>query len=225
MSNFALWHPTCTAVHGGFRCVADVTAMDFWEINEGTNSLMTAFARALGMDGTVHEWSLRPFLSPYYAYEMWPDQRPFAEAASNTTDWRNRFGPAWRASWLVAEQPPFRYGGLGPYYVDEIDRSWKDEPGFIDSEAERHEVVVLADGSGSVPFLDDLVSPEQIDLVDVPTGLLPLNRVTIRLGRVHPQIIESDIARILRAFAVNLYSTHHILTRDYHLPWPHLVRW
>ncbi|MEU1365376.1 hypothetical protein ABZ454_04495 [Streptomyces sp. NPDC005803] len=198
--------------------------MEFQEINEGTDALMTAFARALGMDGIIREWNVSLFLSPYYAYEIWPDQRPFAEVTSHTADWRNRFGRAWHASWLVTEQPPFQYGGLGPYFVDEIDRSWTDEPRSSGSEDE-YEVVILADGSGSASFLDGLVSPERISVVDVPTGLLPLNRVTIRLGRVRPQIVESDLAAILRAFGVNLYSTHHLLTRDYHLPWPHLVPW
>ncbi|MCX4675635.1 hypothetical protein OG413_09995 [Streptomyces sp. NBC_01433] len=188
---------------------------------------MTAFARTLGMSGIVRDWSVGLFLSPYYAYEIWPDQRPFAEVASDTADWQNRFGPAWRVSWLVTERPPFQYGGLGPYYVDEIDRSWADEPGLTGAEAEEYEVVVLADGGSmsSMSFLDGLVSPEQIDVVDVPTGLLPLNRVTIRLGRVRPLLVESDLAAILRAFGVNLYSTHHLLTSNYHLPWPRLVPW
>lgn len=227
MSTFALWHPTCTEVQDGFRCVADVTAMDFQEINEGTDALIMAFASALGMSGIVREWSVALFLSPYYAYEIWPDQRPFAEVVSDNADWRNRFGPAWRVSWLVSERPSFRYGGLGPYYVNEIDGSWADEPELTGREAEEREVVVLADGSGmcGLSFLDGLVSPERIAVEEVTTGLLPLNRVTIRLGRVRPLLVESDVAAILRAFGVNLYSTHHLLTRIYHLPWPHLIPW
>lgn len=76
MSPFALWHPTCIAAQGGFRCFADVTATEFQEIHEGTHALVVTFARALGMSGTVREWTVGRFPSPYYAYKLWPDQAP-----------------------------------------------------------------------------------------------------------------------------------------------------
>ena len=227
MSNFALWHPSCTADEGGFRCVADVTAIEFLEVHEGTEALMTTFAGALGLGGGVQEWNVSPFLSPYYAYELWPEQRPFAQAEPDLGDWRNHFGLAWRVSMLLDEQPPFRYGGLGPFYADGIDSTWADEPTYTGADGEEHTIVVLADvgGTGDVSFLDGLVSPANVEVTLVPTQFLPLYRVTLRMGLAYPPDTIPGLEAILRAFSVNLYSTHHTLTAGYHVPWPTSIPW
>jgi len=224
---FELWHPTCTATDDGFRCDVDVTAAEFRELNEGTPDLIDAFARGLGLPESSREWSIRPFLSPYYAHDLWPEQVPLSPAASSSGDWRDRFGVAWRVSMNLTEVPPFRYGGLGPYDVSAIDTTWQDRRVLIGSEDREHEVVVLIDGGepGDWSFLDEYVNRDQVEVAEVPGAFLPLHRVTVRLGRVRPQEVMGNLAAILEVCSLKLLSTHHSLTESYHLPWPERVPW
>lgn len=226
MSDFELWHPTFTEHPDGFQCITDVTAADFAQLNTGTDESMSAFTDALGTTAGALQWNVTPYLSPYFAYTPWPAQDTDG-GIDLDPDWRNHFGLAWRVRIVVDQRPPFRYGGLGPYYADTYDTTWDDRSAYTGRPGEQHDIIVLADGgpTGNLSFLDELAPPEAVEHTAAPGAVLPLYRVRIPIGRAYPPDTIPGLAPVMHALGVHLYSTHHTTTASYHVPWPDLTPW
>ncbi|MER6684593.1 hypothetical protein [Streptomyces olivaceoviridis] len=224
--DFLLWHPLCADSGSGYTCTFDVTAKDFEEINEGTDALVVAFVTSLGMDPIhIDGWRIERFLSPYYAFEERPEQRPFGVAVPSTGDWSDRFGLAWRVSVRFTDSSaPFRYGGLGPYPAIGHDETWPYRPSVDGSGDQEETVVVIADcwGVEDWSFLGEFISRDQVEMIDIAAQVENFVQARVRLISGRPIIIEDAVVELLTIFTIRLFSTHRKITEKMEF-WPQRV--
>ncbi|MFJ7258303.1 hypothetical protein ACIQWV_38720 [Streptomyces sp. NPDC098085] len=216
--DFLLWHPLCIASQSGYTCTFDVTAEEFEEISHGTDELITAFAERLDIDANgITDWKIERFLSPYYSFEVRPEQRPFGLVLPTTGDWADRFGLAWRTTlWFTSAMAPFRYRGLGPYPVIGHDNTWPYQSSINGSCAQEETVIVIADcwGVEDWSFLDEFSTRHQVDLICIPAQLDNFTQARIQLESVQPVAVEDSVVDFLKAFTVRLFSTHRKTTEE-----------
>ncbi|MEV5259266.1 hypothetical protein AB0L02_14580 [Streptomyces anulatus] len=221
--DFLLWHPVCTDTRSGYTCTFDVTASDFEEINSGTDFLISAFVTRLGMDASrISSWRIERFLSPYYSFEVRPEQRIFGTNLPTTGDWVDRFGLAWRTSVTFAGGiAPFRYGCLGPSRVVGHDETWSYRSTVTGPGNQEETVVVLADcwGVEDWSFLDEFVSRDKVEVASIATPVEQFAQARVRLDSVRPIDVEGAVVELLQVFTGRLFSTHHKVTEE--IPfWP-----
>ncbi|UWM51957.1 hypothetical protein N0X72_24700 [Streptomyces carpaticus] len=219
--DFLLWHPRCNDVKNGYICTFDVTAEDFEEINEGSDALVAALAAGLQMNGSrIDSWRMDRFLSPYYSFEVRPEQRIFGGTSPMAGDVLDRFGLAWRISvkfsGVVA---PYRYGGIGPYRAIGHDETWPYRSSV--SEEREESIVVVADcwDVDDWLFLNDFVPRRQVELIDLSSPVSHLVQARVYLEQSRIVDIEESMVSLLRVFNGRLFSTHRRVTED--IPfWP-----
>lgn len=216
--DFLLWHPLCIESQNNYTCTFDVTAEDFEEINHGTDALITAFAEQLGIDGnSITGWQIERFLSPYYSFEVRPEQRPFGLSLPTTGDWADRFGLTWRTTLhFTCAAAPFQYLGLGPYPTIGHDDTWPYRSSIKGSGEQEETIVVIADcwNVEDWNFLDEFTSRHQFELSSIPARVGNFTQLRMRLESVQPVAVEGWIVELLKTFTIRLCSTHRKTTEE-----------
>lgn len=166
---FILWHPYVPADGDDPHCLLDVTPSDMYFLRDGTQELVDAFARTVGISEPVESWRFEEYCTPYYADS--PDAK----------DHQDRFRLAWRVRLRFATAPAPRYGGLGPYYFNGVDRTSEDDIDALDWTEKR--CVVIGDVPAELdPARLDELSRYPLELLDYGSASEALRQVRLDLG-------------------------------------------
>ncbi|MEU9853760.1 hypothetical protein [Streptomyces sp. NPDC047974] len=209
MAQFVLWYPRYHRKGSQLICEFDVSPLTDVLLDEGDRSIITHFADRLGVtEGRVFEWSVRPFNTPFYSYDI--DAEDFG-------DWMS---PAWRVRFVVDEWngvvPVEPMGSVPAWGYDE---TWWSHRTPWDWNA--HETVVIAVNGPSpdTDFLNSLGWSCENEVVVYRRPKFDVGHLRISLGRLtFPQeeamVLETALACHRRAMAVHTEMAMSLMEQD-----------